>query len=281
MRGRSTNQDLASSPSLYKGVVMNYGVPYQGSKSAIAERILKYLPEADTLYDVFAGGCAISHCAMLSGKFKKIVMNDINPLGIKLFFSAVYGELPPIEHWISREMFFKYRDTDPYISLVWSFGNNKRDYMYGKEIEKEQYDLHEDYFSLKSKISRKEFMQRHRLRHVERYRRLVLLRSLIMNRCIKNAEVHESDYRELEFNDNGIIYCDIPYENTNNSYRLSEKFCYSDFYEWAKKQTLPVYVSSYNLPDDLFLEVISMNTTSKMNADRCFSVKEKLYLLKK
>ncbi|MBQ2336255.1 MAG: DNA adenine methylase, partial [Victivallales bacterium] len=40
---------------------MLYGLPYMGSKSDIAKQIVDILPAADTLVDLFAGGCAITH----------------------------------------------------------------------------------------------------------------------------------------------------------------------------------------------------------------------------
>ena len=43
---------------------MRYGLPYQGSKAELAERIVALLPEAEHLYDIFAGGCAVTHCAL-------------------------------------------------------------------------------------------------------------------------------------------------------------------------------------------------------------------------
>lgn len=55
----------------------SFGVPYQGSKSKIAEWVVGLLPPATHLYDLMAGGCAVSHCAMLSGKYKEVHVNDI------------------------------------------------------------------------------------------------------------------------------------------------------------------------------------------------------------
>lgn len=55
---------------------MRYGIPYLGSKSRIAPWVIEHLPRADTLVDIFAGGCAVTHAAMLSGKFGKIIAND-------------------------------------------------------------------------------------------------------------------------------------------------------------------------------------------------------------
>ena len=47
---------------------MRYGVPYQGSKNQIARWVIDNLPEDKILVDLFAGGCAVTHAAMLSGK---------------------------------------------------------------------------------------------------------------------------------------------------------------------------------------------------------------------
>ena len=54
-----------------------YGLPYQGSKNSIAEWVIDHLPPADTLGDLMAGGCAVSHAALLSGKYKHVIANDI------------------------------------------------------------------------------------------------------------------------------------------------------------------------------------------------------------
>ena len=54
-----------------------YGVPYKGSKSKIAKWIVDLLPHSHMLVDLFAGGCAVTHCAMLSGKWERFVVNDL------------------------------------------------------------------------------------------------------------------------------------------------------------------------------------------------------------
>lgn len=38
----------------------NYGLPYMGSKNKIAEWVVAHIPQADTLVDLFAGGCAVT-----------------------------------------------------------------------------------------------------------------------------------------------------------------------------------------------------------------------------
>lgn len=71
---------------------MNYGLPYMGSKSKIADWILENLPEAENLYDLFGGGGAITHKALLSNKFQNIYYNDIQTGLTQLFKDAVDGK---------------------------------------------------------------------------------------------------------------------------------------------------------------------------------------------
>lgn len=43
-----------------------YEIPYQGSKNAIASRIVtEYLPPSTCLVDIFAGGCAVARVRYL------------------------------------------------------------------------------------------------------------------------------------------------------------------------------------------------------------------------
>lgn len=114
---------------------MKYGLPYKGSKNKLAERIVRLLPKRTHLVDLFCGGCAVSHAALLMGKYEHIHINDINWMCPTLFIDALNGKYNDENRWISREDFFRLKDTDPYVAVVWSFGNNLRDYLYSKEIE--------------------------------------------------------------------------------------------------------------------------------------------------
>lgn len=112
-----------------------YGLPYQGSKQALADRILAKMPNGGTFYDLFAGGFSMTHAALLSKKFDKVVANELDGDMVELFRRAVAGEYRNESRWISREEFFRLKDVDPYVRLVWSFGNKGDSYMYSKEIE--------------------------------------------------------------------------------------------------------------------------------------------------
>ena len=114
---------------------MKYGLPYKGSKNKLAERIVRLLPKRTHLIDLFCGGCAVSHAALLMGKYEHIHINDINWMCPTLFIDALNGKYNDENRWISREDFFRLKDTDPYVAVVWSFGNNLHTYLYSKEIE--------------------------------------------------------------------------------------------------------------------------------------------------
>ena len=64
------------------GIIMArkiYGVGYQGSKNRIAEKLMNVLPNGNRFVDLFSGGCAMTHCAMLSGKYNEYLCNDLYP----------------------------------------------------------------------------------------------------------------------------------------------------------------------------------------------------------
>ncbi len=111
-----------------------YGVPYQGSKSKLADWIVDLLPAGEILIDLMAGGCAVTHAALLSDKWGKVIANDIGKAP-DLFFRAAKGEYRGEKRWISREDFARLKEEDEYVRLCWSFGNNGTGYLYSKEIE--------------------------------------------------------------------------------------------------------------------------------------------------
>lgn len=113
---------------------MGYGLVYQGSKNFIAKEIVDRLPPATHFYDLFAGGCAITHAAMESGKYKYFHINDVSNAHI-LFADGVKGKYRDEKRWISREDFFKLKDVDEYVRVCWSFGCSGEAYLYPQLLE--------------------------------------------------------------------------------------------------------------------------------------------------
>ena len=114
-----------------------WGVPYKGSKSQVVDRLVEAIPykDVDNFYDLFAGGCAVTHKMLLEGRYRHCYANDIDGRALRLFRDGMDGKYAMETRWVSREDFSKLKDTDPYISCCWSFGNNQRDYLYSKAIE--------------------------------------------------------------------------------------------------------------------------------------------------
>ena len=121
-----------------------YGLPYQGSKNKIAPWVIEYMPKAHTLVDLFAGGCAVTHCALLSDKYEEVIANDITD-SVELFRDALEGRLEKYEpdRFRTREDFFAEKDNNPFVRIIYSFGNNQRTYLYGRNIEPYKKAVHE------------------------------------------------------------------------------------------------------------------------------------------
>ena len=218
------------------------------------------------------GGGAITHCAVLSGKYKYVHYNEINPLVVKGFEMAINGEFNNENRWISREEFYQLKDTDPYVAICFSFGNNLVDYLYGKDVEPIKKALYYSrVFSDDSLIE-----EQGRLVTLERLKRLRQLQSLDNVKRLRQLQITNVSYNEIQLQSNAVIYCDIPYKNTKKY--CHNEFDYDKFYEWCKgKKNL--FVSEYSTPPE-FIEVWSKKHKSFMSATKVADSVEKLFTLK-
>lgn len=290
---------------------MNFGLPYKGSKNKIANWVCNNLPNANTLYDLFCGGGAITHCASLNRKYNNYIVNDLNSLCIKGLKMAFNGEFKNEKRWISRDDFFKLKDTDYYVACCFSFGNDFKTYAYGKDIEQFKKAMHysvvfNDNFLLSEFINvdnltytsnalrdRMIYLRKYlhnftdfkdkRLQSLERLTRLQCFeRSQISNNLQKdNIKFYSDDYQNIPLTDkDAVIYCDIPYLNTN---KYKHSFDYERFYLWAERQETPIYISGYQMPKDRFICVAEKEkkcklsaTTSKITIERIFRPRTQL-----
>ena len=279
-------------------------MPYQGSKNAIAEKIVDLLPTAENFYDLFAGGCAITHRALIENRWKNYYVNDINDIP-QLFLDSISGKYKDEKRWISREDFMRLKDTDLYVSLCWSFGNNRKDYLYSKEVEPLKKALHyarvfNDCSLLKEMGIQSDGSQKDVRKHHEEYKQryinymrlkdkdisirqlqsLERLQSLQRLESLQRLRISQKSYDEIEIKSNSVIYCDIPYENTNTMGYLGNGFDHKKFFDWASKQTEPVFISSYYITDDRFEEIAQMKKILLYCADTYNLTTERLYTQK-
>lgn len=231
---------------------MRWGIPWLGSKNIYAKKILEILPKGRRLVDLFAGGCAITDCAVncFFDKWKYILVNDIDARPIRLYAQCIKGKCPLRCKFVSREEFLK---TDDFATkLVWSFGNDMRSYMYSTERENITKNI---YMQLDQNITAKEqhdkiIKLRRSTRHgiqslwnLERLEQLERLDQEVLS-CIQFSNV---SYEKYKYQSGDIVYCDIPYMRTECSH-YSTEFDHFKFYKWAMRQKFDVYISERMIP---------------------------------
>ena len=136
-----TGETVKPKPKKWKPrTSQKYGISYTGNKQKIAKYIFEHLPDGKRFVDLFGGGGAMTHYAMLNcqGKFDEFLYNDINPLIVDLFKRAVEGEFNPSvfkPKFITKEEYTKTHLSDGYVAYLWSFGNNNnKDYLFGENL---------------------------------------------------------------------------------------------------------------------------------------------------
>lgn len=287
-----------------------------GSKNRLAEKLVKLFPDAENFYDLFCGGCAITHRALIENRWKNYVINDIDSRCPKLFFDALNGKFKNETRWISREDFYNLKDDDAYVDFCWSFGNAISSYLYSKEKEPYKKALHyaivfgdyslgkelgidlsaidgiegikERRIALKKYLKETNQMEKVKcnskagnfLQSLERLQRLQSLDSLESLESLQSLQSLESSnlfYDEIEIKPNSIIYCDIPYKGTNKYNNID--FDHERFYSWCKKQTELCFISSYEMPED-FIPIAEFPHRSILCATKNNLVLEKVFIPK-
>lgn len=292
-----------------------YGVSYKGSKSKIVDKLAEVIPYRgiDNFYDLFAGGCAVTHKMYLEGRYKHYYANDIDGQALRLFCDGLKGKYANETRWISREDFFNLKDSDPYVSCCWSFGNNQRDYLYSKSIEpykkachyaivfndfsllRQLYpsvseaceitlkgitDIHERRIKFRN-IVKSRLNDGDNTQFLETSGEMERLESLERLERLQSLEGSISDYRAVEIKPNSVIYADIPYIATNtydNTSSVIQPFNHEEFYDWCCKQNELVLISEYYMPEDRFTKVWSTNHVQSLCATKTSSVQECLFV---
>ena len=292
-----------------------YGVSYKGSKSKIVDKLAEVIPYRgiDNFYDLFAGGCAVTHKMYLEGRYKHYYANDIDGQALRLFCDGLKGKYANETRWISREDFFNLKDSDPYVSCCWSFGNNQRDYLYSRAIEpykkachyaivfndfsllrqfypsvseaceitlKGITDIHERLIKFRN-IVKSKLNDEDNAQLLETSCEMDRLESLERLERLQSLDESVSDYRAVEIKPNSVIYADIPYISTNTYNKKSstaQSFNHDEFYDWCCKQKELVLISEYYMPADRFTKVWSTNHVQSLCATKTSSVQECLFV---
>lgn len=274
-----------------------------GSKRKSAGKIYSAIknlnPNADTLVDLFCGGFAISEYFIKKGW--SVIANEKNKYVLALLQKTIFDGLEEKEvtKFITREKFIdvtknpsKYDDWYVgYAMCIWSFGNNQRCYLFGKEVEPYKRSGHELVINKNQNLIKKlipEIPQKYidgilglnnwhkrrmalkivshklkiRILELQRLERLEQLQQLEQLEQLQRLQLFCGDYRDVIIPDNAIIYCDPPYQGTAE-YKEG-KFNHQEFWDWVreKSKTNKVYISEYQAPDDFKIVLkFSQNST--------------------
>ena len=131
---------------------------------------------------------------------------------------------------------------------------------------------YEEIYGLQELLQRLKRLQS--LQSLESLHRLQRLESL---ESFERLESSNLSYDEIEIKPNSIIYCDIPYKNTDQY--NNQEFDYEKFYDWCKKQTELLFISSYEMPDD-FISVADFEHRGILSATANNKVVEKIFIPK-
>jgi site-specific DNA-adenine methylase len=281
-------------PQLKPGATIKYGIPYQGSKTKIIEKIARFFPNADNFYDLFGGGFSVTHYMMEHRRksFKNFHYNELRSGLCELIRDAIDGKynydvFKP--EWISRERFMRDKESNAYIKIIWSFGNNGEGYLFGQDIENEKRSMHmavvfdefDEWFKqtfsvekwpkglditgkrLYLKKAGREKMrlpnERQQLQQLERLQQLQLT---------------NLDYKKVPIKKSSVIYCDIPYQGTAD---YGSTFNHKEFFDWAHAQKSPVFISEYEIKDSSFHLLIEFKHRTTFAAGDNSEVTERLY----
>ena len=272
------------------------GLPYQGSKKKISKKIIEIIKQNfgtdKPIYDIFGGGGAITAECILNGL--EVHYNDLDKDITNAFERVISQDRDWIKTLIiSRTEFTEIKDkenktTDDFLKLlVNSFGNDKRSYLYSKEISDLKYNLakeiiekHDVFSGYKQTETYKGSIEKYkRLQQLQRLQQLEQLQRLQQLDKVKATNKSYHDFSEVS---GAILYLDPPYEGSHQKGYINQ-FDSQEFYDWAFEiaKTNIVIISSYSISDERFEVVYSFDKArstiqgGKRN-DKC----EKLFMVK-
>lgn len=283
------------------------GLPYVGSKKKISKKIVEIIKQnfgADkTVYDVFGGGGAITAELMINGI--DVVYNDLDKTITAMFNRVLNQDRGWIKTLIvNRDEFIAIREKeiktvdDELKLLVNSFGNDRMNYLYSKQVSDIKYNLaveileKEDVLVAYKKTTTYQravnlyedklgFVNKH-----EKHRALQQLQRLGQLQQLQQLEQLQKtinkDYKYFSNVKNSILYLDPPYENTKTSSYKSQ-IDYQEFYDWAYEMSKNniVLLSSYEVSDDRFECVYEFkNARSTLAGGDRGKRTEKLFMVK-
>ena len=259
---------------------MKYGLPYQGSKSRIADWVLSVLPASHTLVDLFAGGGAIVHAALLNGKYEHIIANDKTD-SMMVFMEAATGGFEGFSTVVTREEFNASDDTA--IKILYSFGNGGSSYLWSDDLAAFKVpaakmisapSLHERRIAYRT-FCRELVKFLHIGDDSMRLQPIECLANMQNLEALERLEALEGDYRLVKIPEGATVYADPPYRGTECG--LYADFDVDAFDAWLGGVDFPVYVSEYTCPPGC-VEIAHTEHYSSLPSDRNSRTVERIFV---
>lgn len=271
-----------------------YGLPYQGSKNTLAPKIVELFPAADSFLDACCGGGAVTHAAVLSGKFKKVTAVDTWEPILRLLRATMikYGYID-YEHYpfVSKEEFDRIRRNPETVSdsvamFTHSFGFKGNTYAWCPERVPMKRLVHEIVLGQTAEDRRYAFLRFAAycrdnppsremwtwVRHPEELTSLSRIRSVEESMATRNTDtkldIRCADLFTLDYDSHDVIYFDPPYVGTTK-YRY-KKFNHDRFESLLrdlKRDGKRVYVSEFECPAG-YEKIASYDKLSLMNSEK-------------
>ena len=285
------------------------GLPYVGSKKKISKKIVQLIIQNfgkdKTVYDIFGGGGAITAECVINGL--DVRYNDLDKTVVDMFETILKSDREFLKTLIvSRKDFFEILSKEDKTSednlklLINSFGNDRKTYLYNKEISDVKYNLardiisnHDIFYGYKKTETYKRAVTKYNgrmdilkyLHQLGQLRSLERLQQLERLQCVQGDTIRpftSFDYKQFSNVTDAIIYLDPPYESTGKYYHENE-MDYKEFYDWVVRmsQNNIVLVSSYALSDERFEVVYNFEKAKSTKQGGTSDGKnEKLFMVK-
>ena len=276
------------------------GLPYKGSKKKISKKIVEIIKQNfgtdRPIYDIFGGGGAITAECLINGL--EVHYNDLDETVTSMFQKVVSEDRDYLKTLIvSRDEFFKIREkenktVDEELKLlVNSFGNNRKGYLYSKELSDLKYNLavkiiknHDTFDGYKKTETYLKAKNAFKSQPLQTLHQLGPLQQLERLQRLERPEATNLDYKAFSDIENAILYLDPPYEGAKNKGYSIHEFNSQPFYDWAYEMSKKniVIISSYEISDERFQCVYEFKKAKSTLAAQGYGVKtEKLFMVKK
>ena len=204
----------------------------------------------------------MTHAAIKSGRFDKVIANDLS-VAPQVFKKAVeYGADDWME-WVSREE-FKALDTNTVDglakALMFGFGYNISVYGYSDDSAIKQKMLFEHFVKTGERL-------RERCRPLQAADAFARVKNSV---DLSSLVISETDYSDVGIHCGSVVYADPPYRGTAEYGKGKGKivFDYNRFYRFLDESDFPIFISEFSCPPSC-TRIASVIRNQSMGSNNC------------